>query len=302
MCESTGFAGDSHPNNPLKGGFAPLSVAMWNDVLALNRLTAMLVLIVLAVAAYAAARRLAAMPVFAIRALEVRGAGGAALEHLSAERIGKECVPRIRGTLFTTDLADAKHAFESLPWVRTASVRRQWPGRLVVEIEEHQVLGRWNDEGGNRFVSRKGEAFNAPGESALGARLPLLTGPEGSERDVVRTYGQFRERLGTIGKAPQMVALSPRQAWTVRLSDGVMLDVGREQPSSTVISRVERFVAHYASTVAQFERIRRQGAGHAHHKCRGGQAGGEAGGRKAPTDAPRRGAGAARVNHVQGKD
>ena len=224
---------------------------MWNDPLALNRLSMLLLLLVLAVAAYAASRRLAAMPVFAIRTLEVRGTQGAGIEHVTAERVARECLPRIRGTLFTASLADIKLAFEALPWVRSASVRRQWPGRLVIELEEHRALARWNDEAGNRFVSVRSEAFNAAGEAKLAAGLPLLTGPEGSEADVVRVYEGLIERLRALDKTPSVVSLSPRQAWVARLSDGLTLELGREQSASTVMSRVERFVALYPSTIAQ---------------------------------------------------
>lgn len=181
----------------------------------------------------------------------VQASGTAALEHVSAERVARVCVPQINGTFFTADLAQTKAAFESLPWVRSVSVRRQWPDRLVVRLEEHQALARWNDEGGNRFVSVLGEAFNAAGETALAARLPLLTGPEGSEREVARQYALLRERLGVIGLAPQVLTLSPRQAWTLRLADGLVLEIGREQAQSSVQARIERFVAHYAVTVGR---------------------------------------------------
>jgi cell division protein FtsQ len=173
------------------------------------------------------------------------------LQHVTAERVARFCVPQINGTIFTADLAQARNAFESLPWVRKASVRRQWPDRLVVRLEEHRALARWNDEAGNRFVSVLGEAFNAPGEGELGRGLPLLSGPEGSARDVARQFGAFRERLATIGKDPRVVTLSPRQAWTVRLADGMVLEIGREQQNSTVLSRLERFVAQYATTIGR---------------------------------------------------
>jgi cell division protein FtsQ len=224
---------------------------MWHDVLALNRLTMLMVAIALALTAWTGARWLAGQPRFSIRAVVVEGADGSTLKHMSAERIARVCVPRISGTLFTADLREARHAFESLPWVRRASVRREWPDRLVVRLEEHEALGRWNDEGGNRFVSVKGEAFDAPGEVALGETLPLLSGPEGSAGEVARQYEVLKARFATIGKAPHVVSLSPRQAWTLRLADGLTVEVGREQPNSTVLSRVERFVTHYAATVGR---------------------------------------------------
>ena len=224
---------------------------MWNDPLALNRLTALLLVVALLVAGVTGVRWFARQPQFAIRTVVVTPAEGQDLQHVTAERVARFCVPQINGTIFTADLAQARNAFESLPWVRKASVRRQWPDRLVVRLEEHRALARWNDEAGNRFVSVLGEAFSAPGEGELGRDLPLLSGPEGSARDVARQFGAFRERLATIGKDPRVVTLSPRQAWTVRLADGMVLEIGREQQNSTVLSRLERFVAQYGSTIGR---------------------------------------------------
>ncbi|HEY4375219.1 MAG TPA: cell division protein FtsQ/DivIB [Burkholderiales bacterium] len=205
----------------------------------------------LAFSVYTIVRWVAARPVFAIRALTVQGADGKPLAHVTAQQVGQACVPRLRGTFFTTDLEQARGIFESVPWVRRASVRREWPNRLVVALEEHQALARWNDEAGNRFVNLQGEAFNAPGEAKLGATLPLLTGPEGSEKDVTKRYADLITLFAKIDKSPRVVALSPRQAWTLRLSDGLAIEVGREQPSSSVTSRLQRFVANYAGTVGR---------------------------------------------------
>ncbi len=224
---------------------------MWNDVLTMNRLAAAMLVLAFALAAYAALRWLTAQPYFAIRTVVVQASGAEALEHVTALRVARVCVPQINGTFFTADLAQTRAAFESLPWVRRASVRRQWPDRLVVRLEEHRVLARWNDESGNRFVSVHGEAFNAAGETALAARLPLLSGPEGSEREVARQYALLREHLAVIGLAPQVLTLSPRQAWTLRLASGLVVEIGREQAQSSVQTRIERFVTHYAETIGR---------------------------------------------------
>jgi len=228
---------------------------MWNDPLALNRLTKILVMISLAFTAYTLLKWVAARPAFAIRALTVEGVEGRALDHVTGQQVAKVCVPRITGTFFTADLEEARAAFEALPWVRRASVRREWPNRLVVALEEHRALARWNDTAGNRFVNFFGEAFNAPGETKIGAALPLLSGPEGSEKDVTKRYGELRELFSRISKTPSEVTLSPRQAWTVKLSDGLSIEVGREQAQSGVMARIERFVAQYAQTVGRIARV-----------------------------------------------
>ncbi len=265
---------------------------MWHDVLTLNRLTRLVVMAAFVSASVVALRWAANQPVFAIRTISVQGVAGsassgmgsvgAALNHVQATQIAQFCVPRITGTFFTNDLEITRAAFEALPWVRRASVRRQWPDRLVVSIEEHRALARWNDEEGNRFVSVLGEAFSAQGEKGLGATLPLLLGPEGSEREVAQRYAEFAKRLAVIGQAPLVVALSPRQAWTIRLGrstvaaplsglpssaaaasggsppapamqvhDGLLLDLGREQPRAPVLARLDQFVAVYATTLGR---------------------------------------------------
>lgn len=208
-------------------------------------------MIALAFSVYTLAKWVAARPVFAIRALTVEGADGQVLAHVTGQQVAQVCVPRLRGTFFTADLEQARDTFETLPWVRRASVRRQWPNRLVVSLEEHRALARWNDEAGNRFVNPQGEAFNAPGETKLGAALPLLTGPEGTEKDVVKRYGDMVALFNRIGKAPRVVAYSPRQAWTVKLSDGLAIEVGREQTQVSVSARLERFVANYGNTLGR---------------------------------------------------
>ena len=208
-------------------------------------------MIALAFSVYTLAKWVAARPLFAIRALTVEGSDGKVLDHVRAQQVAQLCVPRLTGTFFTTDLEQARGIFETIPWVRRASVRRQWPNRLVVALEEHRALARWNDEAGNRFVNVQGEAFEAPGEAKLGATLPLLTGPDGSEKEVAKRYADMVALFSRIGKSPRLVAFSPRQAWTVKLSDGLAIEVGREQPQLSVSARLERFVSNYGNTLGR---------------------------------------------------
>lgn len=224
-------------------------MSFWHDVLFLNRLTRACVMLALIALALAGLRAIAGLPAFAIKSVVVLPQPGTSLDHVSVAPLARTVLPRLSGTLFTVDLGAARAAFESQPWVRTVSVRRAWPDRLLVTLEEHRALARWNDDAGNRFVSVRGEAFDAPGEAELGARLPLLIGPEAAVADVSRRYAQVRERLALVGKEVKVLSLSARHAWSVRVADGLVLELGREQPGSSVLSRLDRFVANYATTV-----------------------------------------------------
>ena len=61
--------------------------------------------------------------------------------------------------------------------MRNVSLRRQWPRRLEVTVEEHVPLARWNDAA---LVNTDGEMFVAD----WNGELPLFAGPEGRAAEV----------------------------------------------------------------------------------------------------------------------
>ncbi len=78
--------------------------------------------------------------------------------------------------ILKVDIARLKAGVEVLPWVKSATVKRQLPATLVIDVDEHRPLALWQDGGGAvRLVSGAGEAIDVP--DALGDRgLPLLSG------------------------------------------------------------------------------------------------------------------------------
>jgi len=55
-----------------------------------------------------------------------------------------KCKIFIKGNFFSINLQRARAAFESVPWVRRATVRRVWPDRLAVSLEEHRAAALWS--------------------------------------------------------------------------------------------------------------------------------------------------------------
>jgi cell division protein FtsQ len=47
-----------------------------------------------------------------------------------------------------------------------------------------------------------------------------------------------------------VVHLSAREAWQVRLDDGVVLELGRDQPKHPLAERLDRYVGNYAAAKA----------------------------------------------------
>ena len=118
-------------------------------------------------------------------------------------------------------------------------------------IEEHRTLALWGD---GRLVNTFGELFAANlAEAEEDGDLPQFSGPEGSALQVARRYGELRDAVAPLRVHPDSVALSPRHAWTMRLDDGTVLLLGRDQ-GMPIERRVARWVDMYPQVMASLKR------------------------------------------------
>lgn len=119
----------------------------------------------------------------------------------------------------TASLESIQASARKVPWVREATVRRQFPDAVEVEFSAHTAFARWND---GQLVSPDGEIFSAPDAGSL----PQLRGPDASAPLVVREYSQVVEALAPVGRVVQL-ALTPRGAWRATLDSGLAVALGR---------------------------------------------------------------------------
>lgn len=174
------------------------------------------------------------LPIFPLREVRVEGQ----LSHVNREQIKLIVARHLKGNFFTLDLIKARDAFEKLPWARKVSVRRRWPDKLEVDIEEHQALGRWGDIA---LVNTHGELFHAASDSDL----PVFYGPADGVLEVAKSYAKYSQILSTAQLKVTQVALSPRRAWEIKTDKGLLINMGREHMEE----RLGKFVGAYASTL-----------------------------------------------------
>lgn len=159
---------------------------------------------------------------------------------------------QLRGNFFNVNLEQVRLAFEAVPWVRRANVRRVWPNGLLVELEEHRALATWPD---GRLVNTQGELFVAnQAEAEDDTDLREFIGPYGSEKQVTQRYYALTQWLQPLHHAPQKLTLTEREAWQVELDNGTTLALGRATTPDLLQERVQRFVAmmpQVQSTLAQ---------------------------------------------------
>ncbi len=221
----------------------PLDIRLMNGLA--SALYGVLVLLLLG-AALAYVQRL---PQFAIRGVTVTGD----VSHYNAISLRANVMPRLQGTFFTLDLNAARQVFEAMPWVRQAVVRREFPNRLKVQLQEHQAVAYWGAEGDSRMVNSFGEMFEAnPGEIGQDD-LPRLNGPEGQSARVLAMRHILQPQLAPLELTLAQLELTPRGGWRAQLDNGTALELGSGS-TEELLARLDRFVKTVTQATSRYNR------------------------------------------------
>jgi cell division protein FtsQ len=186
---------------------------------------------------------------FAIRGITITGDTA----HNNVATLRANVAPRLAGNFFTMDLRRAREAFESVPWVRQAVVRKQFPNRLRVQLQEHQAVALWGAEGESRMVNSFGEVFEANAGDVEADNLPRLAGPDGDSAQVLAMYRALAPLFEPLDLAVEELALSGRGSWSVQLDTGARVELGRGARDE-VAARMQRFVQTLAQVAAKYGR------------------------------------------------
>lgn len=209
---------------------------MWDSPFALQRASKALVL-VSGVFLLGMAVRMAIDSTARIDRVEVLGTAGV-LQQQTLKAI-PGLVSRMSGGFFSLDLAATRADFEALPWVKSATVARIWPDRVVIRLDEHIPAAAWNDLS---VMSTRGDLYPA----RPWAGMPQVYAPEGMEYEVAAQMGHFAGLLQPSGRRVQRVAIDALGSWSIGLDNGASLVLGREQ----IADRLARFL-RYAPQITQ---------------------------------------------------
>lgn len=209
---------------------------MWDKPTLLNWIANLLFAMSVVVMLYAALFVVVHLPIFPLREVQIEGQ----LNHVNREQVKLIVAKHLKGNFFTLDLIKARNAFEKLPWARNVSLRRRWPDKLEVVIEEHQALARW---GTIALVNTHGELFHA----ASGSDLPVFYGPGDGVIEVASQFTEFSKTLKNANLEIANLALTPRRAWQITTANGMVVELGRVEMQA----RLEKFVSVYRNTIAR---------------------------------------------------
>lgn len=187
-------------------------------------------------------------PFFPLAAIRVDGQ----VAHNNALTLRANVAPKLAGNFFTVDLAAARAAFESVPWVRKAVVRREFPNKLHVTLSEQQAVAHWGTEAESRLVNSFGEVFEA-NTAEVDDNLPRLSGPIEQAGQVFGMYQTLAPLFAPYDLQLDALSLSERGSWQAELDTGAVIELGRGQ-GDEVAARTQRFLRTLGQVTSKYGR------------------------------------------------
>ena len=211
-----------------------------DDIRWMNYASLLLAVVLLGMGITLVAQRIARLPYFTVRRVQVEGE----LVRNNLATLRANILPRLQGSFLQMDLGKAREVFESVPWVRKAVVRRVWPNELRVQLEEHHPVAYWQHaDRDDELVNQQGEVFDA-NLGDVEEHLPSLAGPSNPSADQARQMLEMLHRLqpvfAELGDIDTL-RLTERGSWSVVLDNDAEIALGRGE-SDDVVARASRFV------------------------------------------------------------
>ncbi|MCI0732853.1 MAG: cell division protein FtsQ/DivIB [Methylococcaceae bacterium] len=162
---------------------------------------------------------------FPVRFVRIQGA----FKYLDKAELEAKIAPLLERGYWEMDLDRIRIGASSLPWMRSVQIQRIWPDTLVLRIDEHVPFARFGED---RLLSAEGVVF-APVDIEPFVDLPLIEGPAGQSADFVAAFQAMQASARGLGMVLNEVRITQRNSWSIQVSQGLTVELGRETPVRT---------------------------------------------------------------------
>ncbi len=169
---------------------------------------------------------------FVVKYVDVVGEG-----RVREDKIREMLGVRSGDYLFDMDIKNAQSRIQSLSWVDTAVVRRLWPNRIVVHINERRPYALWQSNKKINVIDNEGAVILTANARAF-SDLPLIVGAGAGEnaQDVLR---MLREHPEVLTRTEAIVFVGKRR-WDIVLKDGMRILLPENNPA-TALQRFDTY-------------------------------------------------------------
>lgn len=189
---------------------------------------------------------------FGIRDIRFEGT-----RHLSWQKLRTFMLETYSGNILRVDLEQLKDLVESESWVRTATVRRQLPGNLIVSVRERIPVAVAAIDQDLFVVDEEGVVLDRYGSGHLQMDGPILKGLGNIARENPAATRENLEKMGIYSRLMSDLGSSEgdytRSISEVLLADPDRIAIVREDDPVPIYLGSGRFRERYENFLAQKE-------------------------------------------------
>lgn len=147
-------------------------------------------------------------------------------QYIAKDDIKQALLKQVMTGFLNADMQAIRKELLVLPWVAQVRVKRVWPDTIEVKVYEQYPVVRWGNIG---LLNEYGDLF-IPNNLARFDKLPLLTGPTGTEKKLMAVMKDLQASLVAQALELDEFNVNERRAWTLHLSNGLELKLGQKEP------------------------------------------------------------------------
>ena len=162
--------------------------------------------------------------------------------HTDHNELRQLVLPYVAKGFLWADTSGLQDRLQQLPWIYSASVKREWPNKLTINLTEQKPVARM---GSDILVNAQGNTFEVD-QSTIPAGLPLFISPLPKQQKLILdNYKTMSTLLAPLAVNIVALSLDERQSWSLQLDNGIVVILGKVDP----IPRLQRFVQAYPQVV-----------------------------------------------------
>ncbi len=145
--------------------------------------------------------------------------------------------------------SDLQAYFESLPWIRKAVIRRQFPDTVRISLEEHQPAAIWQGDMENSYVNNFGEIFQADSDNKA-EDLPVFKSKLEQSVRVMSMYVALNQLVQSMAHSSVVeIELSKGGLWRMVVAPNTAIELGRGTEYE-LQERLRKFFLTYRQALA----------------------------------------------------
>ena len=172
------------------------------------------------------------------------------LERVSPETVQAIVQPYIGESFWRVDLERLHADLLSLEWVYKATVKRRWPNKVIITLEEQKPVARWSDDG---LLNQSGDIFY-PHDIAPFKDWVALEGNPLQSRQLLHDLVTFQDTFKPLDWTIDVLKQQPDGSWNIHFLSGVTVLLDNEDWQAK-LSRFTRALPKTKQALRKFAQV-----------------------------------------------